>query len=194
MHELIWRIRAAAVVDERQPLSFRRKLLRKIAGKAYAYCQSALGFYIPTTVNFRGEPIFPHGLSGIFISQSAELGPDCVIFHHVTIGSNTLITSRGLGVPRMGIGCYIGAGAKIIGGVRLGDYVVVGANALVTRDVPSNSTVVGFNQISSRSDPHDTRFFGNGRPWQVITATGRRDATPEESAHLDAAFSKKHEL
>ena len=85
---------------------------------------------------------FPHGLSGIFISEGAAIGDSAVIFQQVTIGSNTLLDSKGKGAPIIGNNVYIGAGAKIIGGVRIGDNVRIGANAIVTNDVPDNTTVV----------------------------------------------------
>lgn len=85
---------------------------------------------------------FPHGISGIFISQGATIGSDCVIFHQVTIGSNGLTDSAGCGSPKVGNNVYIGAGAKIIGDVHIGNHVRIGANAVVTKDVAANSTVV----------------------------------------------------
>lgn len=184
---LVWRLRTIAAS---RAGSLRARVFRKIVGRFYGYCQLALGFSIPTAVKFGGDPVFPHGLSGVFISHGAEIGPDCVIFHQVTIGSNTLITSRGLGAPRVGARCYFGAGAKVIGGINLGDDVVVGANAVVTRDVPSNAVVIGNNQILLRTKPHDTRFFAKGSSWQVITADGSSEAATDESARLDRAFSR----
>ena len=62
----------------------------------------------------------PHGLAGIFISYGARVGQGCTVYHQVTIGSNTLPDSRGQGAPVIGDNVYIGAGAKIIGGVTAG--------------------------------------------------------------------------
>lgn len=185
MRNLVWRLRGAAASLDR---SLHSRISAKVARKLYGYVQIALGFSIPSSVKFGGDPTFPHGISGVFISSSAEIGPACVIFHQVTIGSNTLITSRGLGAPRIGSRCYLGAGAKIIGGVTIGDDVVVGANAVVTRDVPSNSVVVGNNQVSLRDEPHDTRFFVNSSPWHAVSAAGSSAATAEERMRLDKAF------
>lgn len=50
---------------------------------------------------------------GIFISQGAKIGENAVIFHQVTIGSNTLKDSKGYGAPQIGNSVYIGVGAKI---------------------------------------------------------------------------------
>lgn len=85
---------------------------------------------------------FPHGLMGIFVSREAVIGKDCVIFQHVTIGSNTLPDSSSKGAPVLGDHVFIGAGAKIIGNVHIGDNVRIGSNCVVAKDVPANSTVV----------------------------------------------------
>lgn len=91
--------------------------------------------------------MFPHNLHGIFISGEAVIGKNVVIFQNVTIGSNTLIDSKGFGAPIIGDNCYIGAGAAIIGKVIVGDNVRIGANMIVYTDVPSNSLVIGINII-----------------------------------------------
>ncbi|WP_136526672.1 DapH/DapD/GlmU-related protein [Geomonas ferrireducens] len=98
--------------------------------------------YVGYNAIFDELPILPHSLFGIFISDSATIGKSCVIFHHVTIGSNTLKDSKRPGAPTIGNNCYIGAGAKIIGNIKIGDNVRIGANCVVTQDIPSNSTVV----------------------------------------------------
>lgn len=86
--------------------------------------------------------ITPHGLYGIFISNKARIGRNAVIFHHVTIGSNNLIDSKRRGSPVIGNNVYIGAGAKLIGAINVGDNVRIGANCIVVNDVPENSVVV----------------------------------------------------
>ena len=98
--------------------------------------------FIPLAVCFNSEPIFPHGISGVFISSGAVIGDNCTIFHQVTIGSNTLKDSKGCGAPIIGNNVYIGCGSKIIGNVKIGDNVRIGANCVVTKDVASNCTVV----------------------------------------------------
>lgn len=98
--------------------------------------------FIGRTAKFKTIPIFPHRLHGIFISANAEFGSGCVIFHHVTVGSNTLNDSSGNGSPIIGDNCYIGAGAKIIGNVIVGNNVRIGANCVVVKDVPDYAVVV----------------------------------------------------
>lgn len=98
--------------------------------------------FIPMGVQFAGCPIMPHGVYGVFISSGAQIGHNCTIFHQVTIGSNTLRDSKHCGAPIIGNNVYIGCGAKIIGNVYIGDNARIGANCVVTMDVPANATVV----------------------------------------------------
>ena len=117
---------------------------------------------IPLKTQIAGMPVFPHGLSGIFMSEGACLGTDCVIFHQVTIGSNTLPGSRGQGCPTIGNNVYIGCGAKIIGNVHIGDNVRIGANCVVTQDIPANATVVLERpRVLVRDTPQDNRFLSH---------------------------------
>ena len=84
----------------------------------------------------------PHPL-GIIVHRETQLGENVVIGHQVTLGGRDLTNAA----PIVEEGVYIGAGAKILGGVRLGRGATVGANAVVTRDVPSGAVVVGANRI-----------------------------------------------
>lgn len=116
---------------------------------------------IPLDTQIDGMPTFPHGLTGIFISSGAKIGKNCVIFHQVTIGSNTLPDSRGKGAPVIGDNVYIGCGAKIIGNVRIGNNVRIGANCVVTQDIPDNATVVLEKpRIIVHDAPKDNRYVG----------------------------------
>ena len=99
--------------------------------------------FLPISKSVSNDIVFPHGLSGIFISSGAKIGSGCVIFQQVTIGSNALKGSKVEGSPTIGNNCYIGAGAKIIGKVVIGNNVRIGANTVVAKDVPDNATVVG---------------------------------------------------
>lgn len=103
--------------------------------------------------------ILPHGVSGIFITQSATIGKNVVIFQQVTIGANTIKDSKSYGAPSIGDNVYIGAGAKIIGGAHISDNCRIGANAVVVEDVPYNSLVVcEKSRIITRDIPLDNTF------------------------------------
>jgi serine O-acetyltransferase len=138
-------------------------VLRKAYLILYTLYLEQRGSFVGVGAKFADEPVWPHGITGIFISGAAQIGCDCVIFHHVTIGSNSLPDSRGLGAPTIGDHCYIGAGASIIGNVKIGDYVRIGANAVVTQDVPSNSVVVSQPVRIIRKPELNNRFYFPGR-------------------------------
>lgn len=114
----------------------------KLLELAYGHYFMRRGSFVGITSELAGTPCFPHGMQGIFISNNAKIGKDVVIFQQVTIGSNTLPDSRRPGSPTIGNRVYIGAGAKIIGGVTIGDNCRIGANAVVYEDMPPNSVAV----------------------------------------------------
>jgi len=74
---------------------------------------------------------------GVVINSSVRAGRNLVVYHGVTIGA------AHDQVPLLGDDVYVGAGAKIIGGIRVGSNVRIGANAVVTKDVPDGATVIG---------------------------------------------------
>ena len=153
--EKIWRCREKAI-------SARFRPLRRYYSMKYSRWLLRYGAHIPLEARFAGPPVFPHGPSGIFVSQAAAIGRNCTLFHQVTIGSNTLKDSRGFGAPVIGDDVYIGCGAKIIGNVRIGNRVLIGANCVVTRDVPDDSTVV---LPEARVLPHDKARSTAFTPW-----------------------------
>ena len=79
------------------------------------------GAFLPTYNLIKGPVNFIHGTYGIFISGGAIIGKNATIYQHVTIGSNMLIDSKGMGNPVIGDNCLIGSGAKIIGNITIGD-------------------------------------------------------------------------
>lgn len=119
---LIW------VIRHRLPVV--AKLLRVLLGSDI-YCPLPATLYLP----------HPYG---IVIHHHVSLGEAVTIQHQVTLGQGD---PRDPGVPTVGDGAYIGAGAKVLGGVVVGPRAIIGANAVVTRDVPAGATVVGINRI-----------------------------------------------
>jgi serine O-acetyltransferase len=89
--------------------------------------------------------LMPHPY-GIFIHRNAVIGSRVTVMHQVSIGNKH---PSDPGAPVIEDNVCIGAGAKILGPVRIGHGATVGANAVVTRDVPSHCTVVGANRILS---------------------------------------------
>lgn len=79
----------------------------------------------------------PHP-NGIVIHPEAIIGPNCTIMAQVTIGQG-----RTPGVPVIGGHVDIGAGARLLGNIKIGDHAQIGANAVVTKDVPTRAVAVG---------------------------------------------------
>jgi serine O-acetyltransferase len=84
--------------------------------------------------------VIDHG-TGLVIGETAIVGDDCILFHGVTLGGLKFDPVKRH--PTIGNGVLIGAGAKILGPIHIGDHSRVGANAVVTKDVPAGVTVVG---------------------------------------------------
>jgi serine O-acetyltransferase len=88
-----------------------------------------------------GRRVFiDHGM-GVVIGETAEIGDDCTLYQGVTLGGTSW--NKGKRHPTLGRGVVIGAGAKVIGPILVGDGAKVGSNAVVVREVPPGATVVG---------------------------------------------------
>ncbi len=88
-----------------------------------------------------GRRVFiDHGM-GIVIGETAEIHDDCTLYHGVTLGGTSW--NKGKRHPTLGRGVVIGAGAKVLGPILVGDGAKIGSNAVVVRDVPPGATAVG---------------------------------------------------
>ncbi|TPG37202.1 serine O-acetyltransferase EpsC [Mycolicibacterium hodleri] len=85
-----------------------------------------------------------HGM-GVVIGETAEIGADVMVYHGVTLGGRSLQTGKRH--PTLGDRITIGAGAKVLGPLRIGDDSAIGANAVVTQDVPANSIAIGIPAV-----------------------------------------------
>jgi len=88
-----------------------------------------------------------HGM-GVVIGETAEIGDDVMIYHGVTLGGRTLKKVKRH--PTIGNRITIGAGAKVLGPITVGDDSAIGANAVVTRDVPPESIATGIPAVVRR--------------------------------------------
>ena len=111
-------------------------LRRDILTFCLSRCAHRHGGYIGPDTVIEGRPSLPHGVHGIFISRYAKIGENCCIYQNVTIGE---VNRK---APVIGDNCLIGAGAVLIGDIRVGNHVKIGAGAVVNVDIPDGCTVV----------------------------------------------------
>lgn len=143
----------------RKELDTGSKFKRNMKHKLYSYYLDHYGAWIGEGAIFEETPKTPHGLYGIFISNQAKIGKNVVIMQQVTIGSNTTIGSSKNGSPTIHDGVYIGAGAKLIGKIDIGENSRIGANAIVVKDTPPNSvTVIRNIESIIKTTPLDNRW------------------------------------
>ena len=112
-------------------------LMRRLIVLQHRFWSIVCGCEIHLGTQIGGGLVLPHPI-GIVIHPRVTIGPNCMIFQNVTLGTN-----RSADVPRIGGHVDIGPGAVIIGNVTIGDHAVIGANAVVLRDVPEGAVVGG---------------------------------------------------
>lgn len=89
-----------------------------------------------------GEGLRIHHSVGIVVGHEVVIGNNCEIFQNVTIGSNRK-EKDGRTMPIIGDNVFIGSGAVVVGAIRIGNNVKIGANSYVDRDIPDGAVVVG---------------------------------------------------
>ena len=102
-----------------------------------------------------GRRVFIDHATGVVIGQTAEVGNDVVIFHGVTLGGVAM--TPGKRHPTVGDHVMIGAGAKVLGPITIGNGVKVGANAVVVKDVPCGTVAIGVPARLLPKPERDTR-------------------------------------
>ncbi len=91
-----------------------------------------------------------HGM-GVVIGETATIGDDVTIYHEVTLGGTSF--EKGVRHPQVGNNVIIGAGAKLLGPIRIGDGARIGSNAVVVKDVEPSATMVGVPAHSVQAAP-----------------------------------------
>ena len=130
-----------------RPVIF-RKLLSGIYHVLFKLIQIMTGIELPCEVEVGRNFTIDH-FGGIIVSGYAKFGDNCRIRNGVVVGLRRVEDKR---APIIGNNVDIGAGAKVLGPIRIGDDVLIGANAVVLCDVPSNSIAVGVPAVvKSRS-------------------------------------------
>ena len=131
LHALMWHTLAHGL--------WRRRF--RISGRLVSYFSRWLtGIEIHPGAKIGRRVIIDHGM-GVVIGETAEVGDDVYMYHQVTLGGTT--SERGKRHPTIGEGVIIGAGAKVLGAITVGDNARIGANAVVVQPVPAGVTVVG---------------------------------------------------
>jgi len=114
------------------------------------------GIEIHPGATIRRRFFIDHGM-GVVIGETAEIGDDCTLYHGVTLGGTSW--SKGKRHPTLGKGVVVGAGAKILGPITIGDGARIGSNAVVVKDVPPGATAIGIPaRVIEAQQMQDGRF------------------------------------
>jgi serine O-acetyltransferase len=117
-----------------------------------AVVRAATGIEIHPNARIGRGLFVDHG-TGVVIGETAVLGDDVTLFQGVTLGGTG--KERGKRHPTIGHRVVVGAGAKVLGNITVGNDSIIGANAVVLRDVPEHSTVVGVpGRVAKIKDKH----------------------------------------
>ena len=90
-----------------------------------------------------GENVYIDHGTGVVIGETAIIGNNVTMFHGVTLGGSGIHTNEKKRHPTVGNNVFIGCGAKLLGNIKIGDNVKIGANTVILSDVPNNVTIVG---------------------------------------------------
>ncbi|NJK99082.1 MAG: serine O-acetyltransferase [Spirulinaceae cyanobacterium SM2_1_0] len=144
-----------------------------------------------------GKGLFiDHGM-GVVIGETAIIGDFCLIYQGVTLGGTG--KESGKRHPTLGENTVVGAGAKVLGNLQIGNNVRIGAGSVVLRDVPSDCTVVGIpGRIVYRSgvrvDPLDHGQLPDSEAKVIRTLLDRIEALEQQVQALQAEPPKTREL
>jgi len=136
LYVVVWYRFGRWIMSQRSPLV--RLLLRALHTPVFALLTLLTGIHLPRHAKIGGGLRIWH-FGCIVINPDAVIGGNCTLRHGVTIGTRR----EDHDVPILGDNVDIGAGAKLLGRIRVGDNVSVGANAVVLHDVPSGHIAVG---------------------------------------------------
>ncbi|WP_036457571.1 serine O-acetyltransferase EpsC [Mycobacterium sp. UM_WGJ] len=117
-----------------------RPALRGVARLLAQATRFATGIEIHPGATIGRRFFIDHGM-GVVIGETTEIGDDVMVYHGVTLGGRSL--SHGKRHPTIGNGVTVGAGAKVLGPITVGDGSAIGANAVVTQDVPADCIATG---------------------------------------------------
>lgn len=142
----------------------------KLLGRFVSYIGRFItGIEIHPGAKIGSRLFIDHGI-GVVIGETATVGDDVTIYHDVTLGGTSL--AAGLRHPQIGNGVIIGAGAQLLGPIRVGNNARVGSNAVVVKDVEDGKTVVGVParvviEVPEASKADEKTFDAYGEPKNV---------------------------
>jgi serine O-acetyltransferase len=113
---------------------------KRLARRLSEYWKHKTGIEIHPGAKIGPGVFIDHG-SGVVIGETSEIGEGCVLYQGVTLGG--IGKKRQKRHPTLGKNVVVGAGAKLLGNIKIGDNAKIGAGSVVVKDVPSSSTVVG---------------------------------------------------
>ncbi|MGD8566509.1 MAG: serine O-acetyltransferase [Gammaproteobacteria bacterium] len=136
-----------------------------------------------------------HGM-GVVIGETAEIGDDCTLYHGVTLGGTSW--QKGKRHPTLGNDVVVGAGAKVLGPIKIGDGARIGSNAVVVKDVPAAATVVGVPgravSVPSQSEEREKQRHAMAEKMGFDAYGVTRDA-PDPVAHaINCILDHSHAL
>lgn len=129
-----------ALVNYRIANFFYKKNFKRIARIISGFSRILTAIDINPGASIGRNVFFDHG-TGLVIGETAVIGDNCLIYQGVTLGGVSL--DKGKRHPTLENGVVVGAGAKILGNITIGQNSKIGANSVVVKDVPPNCTAVG---------------------------------------------------
>jgi len=138
-----------------------------------------------------GKGLFiDHGM-GVVIGETTIIGDNVTLFQGVTLGGTG--KERGKRHPTLGNNIVVGTGAKVLGNIMIGDNVNIGANAVVIRDVPANSTVVGVPGRIARQEGKRVPGISLDHTSLPDPITQALDRLQYEIDHIESEIKEWHE-
>lgn len=140
-------------------LWLRGGLLKPVARVIMTVTRSVTGVEIHPGAVIGHRFFIDHGM-GVVIGETAEVGDDVMLYHGVTLGGRSMAKTKRH--PTVGSRVTIGAGARVLGPVYIGDDVQVGANSVVVKDVPAGAIATGIPATirfpQGHEDPYEAMF------------------------------------
>lgn len=135
-----------------------------------------------------------HGM-GVVIGETAKIGDDCTLYHGVTLGGMSWKNEKRH--PSLGNNVIVGAGAKILGPIAVGDNARIGSNSVVVRDVPADATVVGIpgRVVTPRRTDAKSKQREEFAKRVGFDAYGQTQHMPDPIAHaIDLMLDHMHQM